>query len=60
MSDGTLFTDLKERKLIRTIMPRGLVRSLKLDVKLADPSDAQQLYERDFPLRKVPNFCWTA
>ncbi|CAI4499526.1 ATM_1a_G0021760.mRNA.1.CDS.1 [Saccharomyces cerevisiae] len=49
MSDGTLFTDLKERKLIRTIVPRGLVRSLKLDVKLADPSDAQQLYEREFP-----------
>ncbi|CAI4499018.1 ATM_1a_G0021740.mRNA.1.CDS.1 [Saccharomyces cerevisiae] len=56
MSDGTLFTDLKERKLIRTIVPRGLVRSLKLDVKLADPSDAQQLYEREFPLRKYPTF----
>lgn len=56
MSDGTLFTDLKERKLIRTIVPRGLVRSLKLDVKLADPSDAQQLYEKEFPLRKYPTF----
>ncbi|CAI6530064.1 AIS_HP2_G0020710.mRNA.1.CDS.1 [Saccharomyces cerevisiae] len=56
MSDGTLFTDLKERRLIRTIVPRGLVRSLKLDVKLADPSDAQKLYDREFPWGKYPTF----
>ncbi|CAI4063238.1 hypothetical protein N7582_002348 [Saccharomyces uvarum] len=56
MSDGTLFTDLKARQLIRTIVPRGLVRSLKLDVDLKDPSDAQELYESEFPWGKYPTF----
>ncbi|CAI4814245.1 AAC_collapsed_G0055460.mRNA.1.CDS.1 [Saccharomyces cerevisiae] len=52
MSQGTLYANFK----IRTWVPRGLVKALKLDVKVVTPDAAAEQFARDFPLKKVPAF----
>lgn len=52
MSQGTLYANFR----IRTWVPRGLVKALKLDVKVVTPDAAAEQFARDFPLKKVPAF----
>lgn len=52
MSQGTLYANFR----IRTWVPRGLVRALKLDVNVVTPDSAAEQFARDFPLKKVPAF----
>ena len=52
MSQGTLYANFR----IRTWVPRGLVETLKLDIKVVTPDSAAEEFARDFPLKKVPAF----
>ncbi|CDO93788.1 unnamed protein product [Kluyveromyces dobzhanskii CBS 2104] len=52
MSQGALFANFR----IRTWLPRAVVKSLKLDVKILDPEANEQLWSKLFPLKKVPCF----
>ncbi|CCD25120.1 translation elongation factor EF1B gamma NDAI_0E03030 [Naumovozyma dairenensis CBS 421] len=52
MSQGTLYANFR----IRTVVPRALVKTFNLDVKLVEPEKAQEQFARDFPLKKVPAF----
>ncbi|CCE62324.1 hypothetical protein TPHA_0C01680 [Tetrapisispora phaffii CBS 4417] len=52
MSLGTLFSDAK----IRGLVPRALVKFLKLDIKIVDPATVSAQFAQQFPLKKLPAF----
>lgn len=52
MSQGTLYANFR----IRTWVPRGLVKALKLDINVVAPETASEQFAKDFPLKKVPAF----
>lgn len=52
MSQGTLYSNFR----IRTWVPRALVNSLGLNVKVIDPADDEAQFSKDFPLKKLPAF----
>ncbi|CAH00674.1 translation elongation factor EF1B gamma [Kluyveromyces lactis] len=50
MSQGTLFANFR----IRTWLPRAIVKSLSLDVKILEPESNVEYWSKLFPLKKVP------
>lgn len=52
MSEGLLYSNFR----IRSLVPRALVNTLKLDVEIQDPYQVNEKFTKDFPLRKLPSF----
>lgn len=51
MPDYTLYSNFRSRGLV----PRALVNYFKLDVKIVDPYTINEQFEKEFPLRKLPD-----
>lgn len=52
MSENLLYSNFR----IRSLVPRVLVNTLKLDVKIVDPNTVEEQFAKEFPLKKVPAF----
>ena len=52
MSQGALYANAR----VRTMVPRALIRHLKLDIDILDPAQEEERFARDFPWKKVPAF----
>ncbi|AQZ14979.1 CAM1 (YPL048W) [Zygosaccharomyces parabailii] len=52
MSEGLLYSNFR----IRSLVPRALVKTLKLDVDVVDPYTVEEQFAKDFPLKKLPSF----
>ena len=52
MSQATLYANFR----IRTLVPRALVKYLKLDINVVEPEKAPEQFAKHFPLKKLPAF----